>query len=101
MTKVLFLSYYFPPVGGTGVQRAHKFVLYLPAEGFLPIVLAAPTLIDDKWAPSDPSLLAKVPSNIPVHRVAGPMPPSPGKLRSRAERWLGLTAEFENWWCDS
>src|SRR5262249_18776022 len=40
MTKrVLFIAYLYPPVGGAGVQRAAKFVKYLPQFGWLPTVL--------------------------------------------------------------
>ena len=37
--RVLMLAYFFPPLGGGGVQRALKHVKYLPDEGFDPIVL--------------------------------------------------------------
>ena len=33
MRSVLFLSYYFPPVGGAGAQRPAAFVRYLPRVG--------------------------------------------------------------------
>ena len=33
-------AYYFPPLGGGGVQRTLKYVKYLPAEGFESIVIA-------------------------------------------------------------
>ena len=36
--KVLFISYYWPPSGGSGVQRALKTVKYLPQYGWEPIV---------------------------------------------------------------
>lgn len=36
--KVLVISYYWPPAGGSGVQRALKFVKYLPQMGWKPIV---------------------------------------------------------------
>jgi len=39
MKNVLFISYYFPPMGGAGVQRSAKFVKYLPRFGWRPIVL--------------------------------------------------------------
>ncbi len=32
--RVLMFAYYFPPLGGGGVQRTLKYVKYLPAEGF-------------------------------------------------------------------
>lgn len=38
MKKVLIISYYWPPSGGSGVQRWVKFSRYLPANGWKPIV---------------------------------------------------------------
>ena len=38
MKKVLIISYYWPPSGGSGVQRWLKFVKYLPNLGWKPIV---------------------------------------------------------------
>jgi glycosyltransferase involved in cell wall biosynthesis len=35
----LMITYYFPPLGGIGVQRSAKFVKYLPREGWKPVVL--------------------------------------------------------------
>lgn len=37
--RVLMFAYYFPPLGGGGVQRTAKYVKYLPSEGFEPIVV--------------------------------------------------------------
>ncbi len=37
--KVLFLAYYFPPLGMGGVQRAAKLVKYLPQFGWEPMVV--------------------------------------------------------------
>ncbi|MBL4575461.1 MAG: hypothetical protein JKY51_05080 [Opitutaceae bacterium] len=37
--SVLFISYFFPPVGGAGVQRAAKFAKFLPEHGWSPVVL--------------------------------------------------------------
>lgn len=39
MRKVLVVSYYFPPMGLSGVQRTLKFVKYLPDYDWSPIVL--------------------------------------------------------------
>jgi hypothetical protein len=44
-TKVLIITYYWPPAGGPGVQRWLKFVKYLPEFGIEPIV----------YVPSNPS----------------------------------------------
>jgi glycosyltransferase involved in cell wall biosynthesis len=39
MKKALIVAYYFPPMGMGGVQRATKFVKYLPEFGWEPLVL--------------------------------------------------------------
>ena len=38
--RVLVVAYFFPPLGGGGVQRTLKHVRYLPAMGWDPIVIA-------------------------------------------------------------
>ena len=38
MKKVLIITYYWPPTGGSGVQRWLKFCKYLPEFGYEPIV---------------------------------------------------------------
>lgn len=37
--NVLYIAYYFPPMGLSGVQRSAKFVKYLPENGWKPFVL--------------------------------------------------------------
>jgi len=37
--KVLMFAFFFPPLGGGGVQRTSKFVKYLPAFGWAPVVV--------------------------------------------------------------
>ena len=63
--KLLLVSYYFPPMGGAGVQRALKFCKYLPAFGVQPVVLAAH---DPSYA-QDPTLLDDLPPGVTVRRV--------------------------------
>lgn len=38
MKRVLIITYYWPPSGGSGVQRWVKFAKYLPAQGWQPVV---------------------------------------------------------------
>ena len=38
MNKVLIISYYWPPAGGSGVQRWLKFTKYLPKNNWQPII---------------------------------------------------------------
>lgn len=66
---VLFISYYWPPSGGAGVQRALKFVKHLPAFGLTPTVVT----VDEKQAAypvQDASLAAEIPPAVRVIRTA-------------------------------
>jgi glycosyltransferase involved in cell wall biosynthesis len=83
---VLFLAWYFPPVGGAGVQRSLKFARFLPEHGVRPVVLAGPAAQGSRWAPADASLAAEVPPDLVVLRAErGPEP------RPRDRRWQRLT----------
>ena len=48
MKRVLIISYYWPPTGGSGVQRWVKFAKYLPALGWQPVI----------YTPENPEQLA-------------------------------------------
>jgi glycosyltransferase involved in cell wall biosynthesis len=64
--RVLVVSYFFPPVGGAGVQRATKFVKYLPENGWLPSVL---TVSNPSVPVFDESLLSDVPQGTIIRRA--------------------------------
>ncbi len=64
---VLFVTHGFPPMGGVGVQRVLKFVKYLPAFGWKPVVLTAEVNERD-LAMADHALLNEIPSEVPVYR---------------------------------
>ena len=66
MNKVLIITYYWPPSGGSGVQRWLKFVKYLPAFGWEPHVL---TPENPSFAVKDPSLEKNVPPEAEVMRL--------------------------------
>ena len=63
--NLLLVSYYYPPMGGAGVQRALKFSKYLGDFGVRTTVLAA----HDPAYLQDPSLLADIPGDVRVLRV--------------------------------
>lgn len=69
MKKILFIAYYFPPMGGSGVQRAHKFARYLPEEAYLPVVITGPPNRKDPWAQKAPTLSEGIHSEVIVHHV--------------------------------
>ncbi len=65
MKKVLFITYYFPPSGGSGVQRVVKFVKYLPQFGWKPLVY---TVEKGEYPILDESLLKDLPQNTEILR---------------------------------
>lgn len=95
MKRVLVLAYYFPPLGGAGVQRTVKFVNHLPELGFETTVVTGPEGYAPHWAPRDRALEAEVPDDLRVLRARGIPRQGAG---ARAARWLGITSPFERWW---
>ena len=65
MKRVLIISYYWPPTGGSGVQRWVKFAKYLPAEGWQPVIY---TPENPEQLAVDTSLEAEVPAEAEVIR---------------------------------
>ena len=53
MKRVLIITYYWPPSGGSGVQRWLKMSKYLPENGWQPVVYTAD---DAEYPVEDPSL---------------------------------------------
>lgn len=65
MKKVLIITYYFPPSGGSGVQRILKFIKYLPLFGWQPVVY---TVKNGEYPIMDESLMKDIPDNIEIIR---------------------------------
>ena len=63
MKKVLIITYYWPPAGGSGVQRWLKFTKYLPKNNWMPIIY---TPEDPYFEVKDTDLLDDVPSEVRV-----------------------------------
>jgi glycosyltransferase involved in cell wall biosynthesis len=67
--NVLFMTYYWPPSGGAGVQRCLKFVKHLPEFGITPTVIT----VDEKQASYpilDHSLEGEIPASVQVIKTA-------------------------------
>ena len=62
---MLVIAYYWPPSGGSGVQRWVKFCKYLPAEGWTPVVFA-PENAD--YPSLDPTIGADLPQDLELVR---------------------------------
>jgi glycosyltransferase involved in cell wall biosynthesis len=99
-TKVLFHTYHFPPIGGSGAQRPLKLVRGLTELGYQPtVVTRGGTERDERWAPEDATLMAEIPSSVTIRRLAAAGEPAPSaRLRPIAERWLGVTDRWTRWW---
>ena len=63
MKRVLIISYYWPPTGGSGVQRWVKFAKYLPSEGWQPVIY---TPENPEQLATDASLEAEVPAEAEI-----------------------------------
>ncbi|MDX1670948.1 MAG: glycosyltransferase family 4 protein [Balneolaceae bacterium] len=61
--KILIITYYWPPSGGSGVQRWVKFVKYLPEQGWEPIVY---TPENPETPATDHSLVEDIPDHLTV-----------------------------------
>jgi glycosyltransferase involved in cell wall biosynthesis len=64
--RVLVVAYFFPPLGGVGVQRTLKYVKYLPQNGWQPVVV---TPARPAYTVRDASLLDELPADIQVERT--------------------------------
>lgn len=67
MKKVLFISYYFPSLGGMGSIRLARFARYLPEFGWQPRVLTVKTV--PARLPRDDGLLDSISRDIVINRV--------------------------------
>lgn len=89
MKRVLMIAYYFPPIGGSGVQRPTKFVKYLPEFGWQPYVISTDRPYGDGAEGRDETLLADIPDGVRVWRVPTPQP----RPVYRLAQWLGWRSE--------
>jgi glycosyltransferase involved in cell wall biosynthesis len=79
--RVLIVTYFYPPMGGGGVQRILKFTRYLPDYGIVPTVVCA----SNETYPQDASLLADIPANLEIFRI--PHVPMTTRLLALRRRW--------------
>ena len=63
--KALIITYYWPPSGGSGVQRWSKFTKYLRDFGVEPVIY---TVKNPNYPKQDHSLLRDIPEDIKVIR---------------------------------
>lgn len=61
--RVLIITYYWPPTGGSGVQRWVKFTKYLPDEGWEPVIY---TPENPEAITTDNSLVSDIPEGTEI-----------------------------------
>jgi glycosyltransferase involved in cell wall biosynthesis len=83
MSRLLLISYLFPPNGGIGVQRALSLAKYLPDSGFEIHVLKARNAAGPV---EDAALLKQVPAEVRVHEAF--TPELPFAFRQNLWKWL-------------
>ncbi|SFU37631.1 glycosyltransferase family 4 protein [Pontibacter akesuensis] len=69
LLDILFITYYWPPSGGPGVQRGLKFCKYLPQTGVCPTVLT----VDEQQASYpllDATFEKEIPEGLQVYRTS-------------------------------
>ncbi len=85
--NVLVIAYYFPPLGGGGVQRTTKFVRYLSEFGWHPVVLSVK---NPAYGAYDTALLSDIPADVPIYRAYALQPTA---LYFRQKRAAVLTSD--------
>src|SRR3954469_11997875 len=69
--SLLYLAYFFPPRGGSAVQRSLKFAKYLPQFGWRPLVVAnGGGQHDNVQKGHDPTMLKELPAEAVVRYTA-------------------------------
>jgi glycosyltransferase involved in cell wall biosynthesis len=104
-SHILLVSYYFPPLGMGGVQRALKLAKYLPEFGWDVTVI---TPAHRAYHAGDESLVAELPESVNVHRVAVAEParlfrprgqgrPASGPPQASPPAWAKRVQQFARW----
>jgi glycosyltransferase involved in cell wall biosynthesis len=68
MKKVLMIAYYFPPIGGSGMQRTVKFVKHLYSLGWSSVILTVTR--KEHYEFYDNSLTRDIPSATRIYKTA-------------------------------
>lgn len=95
--RVLIITYYWPPSGGSGVQRWLKFAKYLPEFGWEPVIF---TPENPDFDLKDESLLKQIPKSLEVlkfpiwepyqllNKIRRKKKTHPGRLMEQKEKGL-------------
>lgn len=78
--RLLIVAYFFPPVGGVGVERTLKHVTYLPESGWQAVVIAPR---NSAYRVVDEGSLVRIPAGTQVHRALTFEPAHARRLMAR------------------
>jgi glycosyltransferase involved in cell wall biosynthesis len=99
--RLLFHTYHFPPIGGSGAQRPLKMVRALRELGYESLVVTRAGATTNRWAPEDATLIDEIPADIEVRRISSDDEPQPTTRRQHlAENWLRIEPPWSRWWVD-
>lgn len=94
MKRVLIITYYWPPTGGSGVQRWEKFSKYLPEEDWQPVI----------YTPSNPEMLAvdeclqsEIPQEVEIIKTKIIEPYSLYRRFSKKKEINPINSQKKNW----
>jgi glycosyltransferase involved in cell wall biosynthesis len=99
LKKVIFIAYYFPPIGGPGTQRSLKFVKFLPEYGWQPLVVTGLGETSAHYSPRDETFHDEVPGIVDVYRTRRvETGDNPHGLAQRLRDLLGISSLFARNW---
>ena len=81
--RALMITYFFPPIGGVGVQRTLTDATYLPLSGWTPVIVAARSAV---YRVMDEEAAGRLPADLEVHRSFCYEPAHIRQLISRVAR---------------
>lgn len=94
---VLTLAYFYPPIGGAGVQRNLRLTSHLSELGVDLTVVAGVAMNESLWAPHDASLAAETPGRVTIRRIQE-AEPLVTRFRGRLERFVRVESDWSRWW---
>ena len=92
--RCLVVTYYFPPIGGAGVQRVTKLIKYLSRDGWKFTVVTAREY--GSFQPEDDSQLAELPEDIKIIFVDSELPLS-GKINLKKVPFFNRSSYWKRW----
>lgn len=102
INQILMIAYYFPPLGGAGVQRSSKFAKYLARQGWQVRVVS---VVPQSFEPLDPSQEGEIqhqhirvePVNYQPRFRKFDRLPGGWRLRGFLDEWFSFPDRMQGW----